>query len=219
MFKRLLLIIVSSLTLPTSAWSQSAISDIPKKVDSKDAHIRDIGMVVSNILQWAVEDSVTHKVDTVYSVEPYILWQSNGDIDEQAAAHRAKGINSASRKKSVSEFSRTGCLVDGWLAEYHYYVFIYDYPSVDADGKPITLSSIGACPRLDETSHVQDVVIGTHITITANRECPSNVTKGYEAQDWGCTNAMPESLATRLCRRLSPVRTRYVRNSRACSRE
>ena len=186
MSKRLLLTIILSLTVSVGVWSQSAITDIPKQVNAKDAHIRDIGMAACDVFKWAVEDSITHQVDTVFTVDSYILWQSNGDIDEQAQDRRKRGIKAASsRTKAVSEFGRTASLVDGWLAEYHYYVFIYDYPSVDADGKPVTLSSIGACPRFDETSHVQDVVIGTHITITANRECPTNTTDGFAETDWG----------------------------------
>lgn len=73
----------------------------------------------------------------------------------------------------------------GWLATYDYMVFKYEYPSVDADGNAVTLSSIAACPTSDATKETRDVVIGTHITITSNAEAPTNTTAGFSNSDWG----------------------------------
>ncbi|MBR5101890.1 MAG: hypothetical protein IK092_02055, partial [Muribaculaceae bacterium] len=81
--------------------------------------------------------------------------------------------------------SQSGSLMSGWLAEFHYRVFTYEYPSVDADGKQVILSSIAACPEKGECSQVRDIVIGTHITICSNNECPTNCTNNYKESDWG----------------------------------
>lgn len=164
--------------------SAAGINDLPATVNYRDAHITDVGVVASDIYQWAVEDSLTHKIDTVYTVEQYILWESDGDIELQAEARRAKALKKGTLK-SVTTSGRKGSLMDGWLCTYNYNVFVYDYPSVDADGNSVMLSSIAACPTKDACKEVRDVVIGTHITITSNSECPSKTTKGFATQDWG----------------------------------
>ena len=60
--------------------------DLPKTVNYHDARITNVGVVAADIYKWAVEDSLTHKVDTVYTAEPYFLWESDGDIEQQAQA-------------------------------------------------------------------------------------------------------------------------------------
>lgn len=60
-------------------------------MDYRDARITNVGVVAADIYQWAVEDSVTHEVDTVITAEPYILWESDGDLEVQANARRARG--------------------------------------------------------------------------------------------------------------------------------
>ena len=163
----------------------SSLGDVPKQIDYHDARITDVGVVAVDVLQWAEEDPVTHKVDTVYTTEQYILWQSDGDIDEQAEMRRAAGPKVGDPRKATTTGKRSGSLMSGWLATYEYMVFKYEYPSVSADGSVVTLSAIAACPTKGGCKETRDVVIGTHITITANRECPSNTTAGFDSQDWG----------------------------------
>ena len=187
MQRTLLFLIAFGLTmcLPIrAAEGGSGLGDIPKSVNASEARFLDVGVVASDVYQWVTEDSVTHLPDTVYTVEQYILWEKDGDIDEQAAARRAAAPRKGQRR-AISPSGRTGSLYAGWLAEYHYNVFTYEYPSVDADGNEVMLSSIAACPTKDGGSEVRDVVIGTHITITKNDECPSHTTKGFDTQDWG----------------------------------
>ena len=73
------------------AWAQGSFGNIPQEVDYRDAHITNVGVVAVDVYQWAVVDSATHKVDTVYTAEPYILWESDGDLEQQAEARRALG--------------------------------------------------------------------------------------------------------------------------------
>lgn len=167
------------------AWAQVNFGDIPKTVDYRDAHITNVGVVAADIYQWAVEDSVTHEVDTVYTAEPYILWESDGDLEAQAQARRARGFSTTKTKGFVNDKGQKGNLMSDYLAWFYYRVFTYDYPSVDADGKEVMLSSIAACPEKDACSEVRDVVIGTHITICSNAECPTNCTNNYQESDWG----------------------------------
>lgn len=169
------------------SWAQSgAFGNIPKKVNYRDARITDVGAVAFDLMAWECEDSITHDKDTLLTTERYVLWQSKGDIEEQAKARRLKAPKAGTQLKDfVSSSEREGSLMSGWLAQYEYMVFKYEYPSVDADGKKVMLSSIAACPTASDTKETRDVVIGTHITITANRECPSNTNVGFDEQDWG----------------------------------
>lgn len=77
MQKKFLLFVM--LIVACSMHALAGISDIPKTVNYRDARITDVGVVAADIYQWAVVDSITHKVDTVYTAEQYILWESNGD--------------------------------------------------------------------------------------------------------------------------------------------
>ncbi|MBP5560906.1 MAG: hypothetical protein J6X70_03795, partial [Muribaculaceae bacterium] len=180
----LFMAVVAMLVVAPGARAQGTTGQFSATVDARDAHIVDVGTVCIDVLQWAVEDSVTHKIDTIYTAEPYILWQRDGDIEAQAEARRARVLKIGTRRK-ISTTKRTGSLMAGWIAEYQYNVFVYNYPSVDADGKPVTLSAIAACPTKSGTSEVRDVIIGTHITITSNAECPSLTTQGFTSSDWG----------------------------------
>lgn len=166
------------------AFMVHATGSYASTVDYRDAHITDIGTVAADLFMWEVEDPATHKLDTVYTSEQYVLWQSNGDIDEQAERLRARAPKVGTRR-NVSTTQRSGSLKAGWIAEYQYNVFVYNYPSVDADGKTVMLSSIAACPTKSGTSEVRDVIIGTHITITSNDECPSHTNQGFASTDWG----------------------------------
>lgn len=51
--------------------------------------------------------------------------------------------------------------------------------------KPITLSAMCACPTNDDVSRINNIILGTHITITADSQCPSNRTNGWGQDDWG----------------------------------
>lgn len=180
--KKIILVLFAFFALQSSA--QGILGSDPFAVNASDAQVKDIGGVFTNMYQWAVEDPQTHKIDTVYTTEQFILWQKDGDIEEQAERIRARAPKVGTKRK-VGSTGRTGSLMAGWIAEYEYNVFVYNYPSVDAGGNAVTLSSIAACPTKKGTSEVRDVIIGTHITITKNDECPSHSTKGFESTDWG----------------------------------
>ena len=166
------------------SWGQGTAGDSPFAVDARDAQVTAVGGVFVDVLQWAVEDSVTHQVDTVYTTRDYILWQKDGDIEQQAERLRAGAPQPGSRRK-VGTNERTASLMAGWIAEYQYNVFKFNYPSVDAEGKTVMLSAIAACPTKKGTSEVRDVIIGTHITICSNKESPSLTTEGFTSSDWG----------------------------------
>ena len=164
-------------------WAQGSFGNIPKSVNYRDARIVDVGTMATDVYAWECVDSITNKVDTVLTTDQYMLWQSDGDIDKQAEAHRSKA--EWGTPEVLSTHRRVGSFVKDILANYEYMVFRYIYPSVDADGNMIMLSSMAACPTGEDTNETRDVVIGTHITITSDAECPSNTNKGFAEADWG----------------------------------
>ncbi len=173
------------MTVPQS-WAQGNFGNIPKKVNYRDARITDVGAVAFDMMAWECEDSITHVKDTLITTERYVLWESKGDIEQQAKARRFNAPKLGTPIKDViSTTKRKGSLKAGWLAQYEYMVFKYEYPSVDAEGNQVMLSSIAACPTASDTKETRDVVIGTHITITSNAECPSNTNTGFTESDWG----------------------------------
>ena len=182
------------LTCIVGAWAQSGLGNVPKTVDWRNAHITDVGVVASDVMLWKMQNSDTHKLDTLVTSESYILWQSEGDLEEQAEERRANSDDVVSNHtakakahinglRDVKPIAQEGRLQD-WLAFFEYYVFLFEYPSVDANGNPVILSAIAACPTKD-ADEVRDVVIGTHITITSDSQRPSARTKGYKEDDWG----------------------------------
>lgn len=92
----------------------SGLGDIPKSVNASDARILDVGVVASDVYQWVTEDSVTHLPDTVYTVEQYILWEKDGDIDEQAAARRATAPRKGHAVPSPPAVAPARSMLAGW---------------------------------------------------------------------------------------------------------
>ena len=184
--------IIMSVLLTLGAASMTAqtggFNNIPKTVKASDARITDIGVMASDMMLWKVENEQSHKMDTMVTAESYILWKSDGDLEMQAERHRAQAdaikekfraqVMAQKGSRRVSPIEQKGTFRKGWLCEFHYNVFTYEYPSIDANGKPVTLSGIVACPT-KSADQVQDVVIGTHVTIASDSERPSACTKNF----------------------------------------
>ncbi len=52
--------------------------------------------------------------------------------------------------------------------------FTYNYPSTSGDGQPITLSALACMPDgTGEEIKINNVIAGCHVTITANKDCPT----------------------------------------------
>lgn len=191
MRRAIIFMVLLCLALQGSWTDANAIGRRPK------ARITDMGVVASDVMLWKVKDAETNKTDTAATTDTYILWESDGDIERQAEEHRSDAaaikekhlmqLNQQSPKPS-DPVKQEGCL--NWVfCDFHYYVFTFEYSSVDADGKEVTLSGIAACPPKG-AKEVRDVVMGTHITITADSQRPSAHTKGFEKDDWGVLMSM-----------------------------
>lgn len=166
--------------------AQASPDNGSEKIDWRDARITDVGVVVSQVERIIRTDSITGQRDTTYNVYPdEVVWQSDGTdvFDSLSVCNAAKARSRAKRAPTQGPTAQSGNLMSDYLSGFSYYVFSFDYPSIDADGKEIMLSAMCACPPKGKT--VNNVVLGTHITITADRERPSTHFKNYDADDWG----------------------------------
>ena len=89
----------------------------------------------------------------------------------------------AGRRVSPSEIHGEG---NATLADADLYS--YNYPSVDADGNKIMLSALMAVPTkmvLDGLHAMpNNMIIGCHVTITSNYECPTEYNKSGGSGSW-----------------------------------
>lgn len=191
--KRLLLAFVMLMAACVSSVAQENLFNLPQLTSPKNVKVTDVGRLTEYIEEYLVTDSVTGKQDTLCLSVPEVVWQSEGeDIHQTRRAPRRAGISTESPSKM------TGTL-DSHFANISFYVFKFEYESVDANGLPVTLSGMAVAPNNKEASKVNNILIGTHITITANRESPSNQKGALNAgSDWSVLFAMAGGRPTRL---------------------
>ena len=183
MFVALLMVCLSGQT-----WAQGAYGyTIPP--DWEQARITDVGVVVRDMEFYLREDMLTHKIDTMLFVsDPEVFWRSESvNVYDSISVDRAMTPRRSARKKALDDDGRYqwGNLNDEKLLDFHYYVFRFEYPSVDADGNTIMLSGIAACPTPNGASKVNNIIMGTHITITSDEERPSAHINNFGRDDWG----------------------------------
>lgn len=77
---------------------------------------------------------------------------------------------------------------EGWAYSAAAKLYSYNYPSVDADGNPVTLSSLMAVPTKMVIDGVaakpNNLIIGCHVTITSNYECPTEHNRSGGVLSW-----------------------------------
>lgn len=180
--------------------AQAQDGTYPKKVNWRDARVTNVGVFMSDL-----EIKVSPK-DTAVIDNSRIVWQSDGadimtienndfyrkgealePVEFNTGDAQADSLLTATRKKmrKVTGIYQKGNFYSALYEDFHYYVFTFEYPSIDAEGKPVMLSAIASCPVPSIASRVNNVVLGTHITITADRERPSSRTTGFGTDDWG----------------------------------
>ena len=161
--------------------------NLPGPTSPTNVKVTDVGKVTQYIEQYVMTDSLTGKQDTVYQAVPEVVWQSEGvDIHQPARA---------SRRAKATKMEGT---LNDYFANVSFYIFKYSYTSINSQGEFVTLSGMAAVPDPDQTSEVKNLLIGTHITITADKERPSNQTGKLEASsDWSVLFAMASGNPTK----------------------
>lgn len=121
-------------------------------------------------------NSETGRMDKVPVVVDYLdvpvdeLGSKPGEAIEAAKAAR----RAAMRRADASDWMDYGTYYSGVA----YYLYTFNYPSIDNHGNKIILSSLMAFPYFDESDwkdgyRFNNVIIACHCTITSNKECPS----------------------------------------------
>ena len=142
------LLFIFALLAATVARGQNFAIDPSKPADASEVEITAVNM--------AIIDG-----DSIHIVSP--------DEVEPAMA-RSVSADEVTNFKSEGRATLTTALL-----------YSYNYPSVDADGNRVMLSSLMAVPtrigsaaaKKPEPAHPNNVVIGCHVTITSNYECPT----------------------------------------------
>ena len=145
-----------------TAWAQSAINDIPAEVNAADATITNMGHATMTMKRVVVTDPTTQNADTLMKVEN-IEWNTEVDTAKKRMARRKAIAGSDFYEKDSNWY------LDLWW-------FNYLYPSINADGEEITLSSM-ACMPDEDCDYVNNIIVGCHVTITSNKECPTSYSK------------------------------------------
>ena len=187
--KKILFTLVLLLAIGQRVWAQQEeipqqeLADMLATLDLDSCRITDIGVVASDVEVYLMTDSVTQKIDTTLVVNaPEIVWKSDGyDVNDLSATAKMRKARRGPTSGTVQQYGR---LMDIFFG-FYYYVFSYEYSSIDADGNPITLSAMAACPTTHYGSNVNNVIIGTHITITADSERPTSHFNNFGEDDWG----------------------------------
>jgi len=186
---RIILTFVVLSALLQSAWGQPDFGKLPEILSMEKARITDVGVAVRDIEMYVRLDSLTQQTDTAMVIsDPEVIWQSEQvDVYDSVNVERAMKPRRATRRKALQDvgLSQWGNLKEGIFVDFFYYVFRFEYPSVDANGDPIMLSAIAACPTPSACDEVNNIIIGTHATITADNLRPSAQVNNFKQNDWG----------------------------------
>lgn len=171
-----------------------------KLVNWRDARVTNVGAFLSD-----VEFKISKK-DTTVIDNSRLVWESDGvdiknienndfykkgealePLDFNTGDAQTDSLLTATSKKmrKISPYQYQKGNFHAIFQDFNYYVFTFEYPSIDADGNPVMLSAIAACPVPGIASRVNNIVLGTHITITSDGERPSAKVHNFSTSDWG----------------------------------
>lgn len=150
--------LVLLLAMVQGTWAQSAFGNVPETVDAADATITKMGHLTMTMEKEVTVDPLTQKTDTLVKVKN-IEWNTETGTAQARQARRQAPRRSGFDNKDS----------DWWLDMWW---FTFTYPSVNSEGEPVELSAMACMPDGD-CDYINNVIIGCHVTITSNKECPS----------------------------------------------
>ena len=149
-------------------WAQSALGNLAE-VDLSQVEIMSVKEVVFGCRDSIVVDSVTGQADTIYidegikSINPV-----EDEIGPALSRRRAPGTDDYNQYGGLNSEGLQDMISGAAL-------FSYKYPSIDADGNKVILSSMMALPRnFINYRKPSNLLIACHETITSNFEAPTN---------------------------------------------
>lgn len=148
--------------IATGVWAQVNLGDVPKEIKFDDASIETFSHLTMTVTDSVVFNAEKRSYDTLRAITNMEWFTDPGTAKMRTQARdEAKGGNN--RSDFMDEQSSS------W---YDMYWFRYYYPSINANGEPITLSALAAFPD-EDPDYINNVIIGCHVTITSNKEAPS----------------------------------------------
>lgn len=154
----------------TGAWAQVNLGDVPKEIHFEDASIENFGHLTMTVTDSVTFNTEKRSYDTIKNITN-IEW----DTPVGTAERRLKEKQEAQDRYDPSDFLNQQS--DWW---YDMYWFRFYYPSINAKGEEIVLSALAAFPDGDP-DYINNVIIGCHVTITSNKEAPSEY---YQTGSW-----------------------------------
>ena len=149
-------------------WAQSALGNLTE-VDLSQVEIMSVKEVVFGCRDSIVVDSVTGQADTIYidegikSINPV-----EDEIGPALSRRRAPGTDDYDQYGGLNSEGFQDMISGAALVS-------YKYPSIDADGNKVILSSMMALPRnFINLRKPSNLLIACHETITSNFEAPTN---------------------------------------------
>ena len=164
--RRILLLSMAFTAMGT--WAQSALGNLAE-VDLSQVEIMSVKEVVFGCRDSIVVDSVTGQADTIYidegikSIKPV-----EDEIGPALSRRRAPGTDDYNQYGGLNSEGFQDMISGAALVS-------YKYPSIDADGNKVILSSMMALPRnFINLRKPSNLLIACHETITSNFEAPTN---------------------------------------------
>ena len=151
-------------------WAQGVLGNLPE-VDLSQVEIISVKEVEFGTRDSIVVDPVTGRADTICIDEGITSIKTiDGEIGPARAPRRAP---------NTDDYNQYGGLTDAGmqLASSGAYLYTYKYPSIDADGNKVVLSSMMGVPRAQLQfgfAKPNNLLIACHETITSNFEAPTN---------------------------------------------
>lgn len=151
-------------------WAQSALGNLAE-VDLGQVEIMSVKEVEFGSRDSIVIDPVTGRIDTLFIDEGI---RSIKPVEDEIGPARAPR-----RAPSTGDYDQYGGLTGAGLQVIRSgaYLYTYKYPSIDADGNKVILSSMMGVPRSQfdtRFARPNNVLIACHETITSNFEAPTN---------------------------------------------
>jgi len=149
-------------------WAQSALGNLAE-VDLSQVEIMSVKEVVFGCRDSIVVDSVTGQADTIYIDEGIkSITPVEDEIGPALSRRRAPGTDDYNQYGGLNSEGFQDMISGAALVS-------YKYPSIDADGNKVILSSMMAMPRnFINLRKPSNLLIACHETITSNFEAPTN---------------------------------------------
>lgn len=135
MKKHLTLIVISLFAQVHRVGAQDEFGNVPEEVMASDATITKMGHLTMTMGKEVVVNPQSQQTDTIVIVRKLDWGTESGTAQKRIAQRRGA-------RKSYFENPDDDWWLDMWW-------FTYTYPSVNADGEPVTLSAMACMPDED----------------------------------------------------------------------